>query len=71
MRIRRLIRMGEDSSGSSSYDVVSCPGTFEQIPTEAKIWVGVIDVQLVVTKLPGESTRHVRFYRTGVSLAKN
>ena len=71
IRIRHLVRKGEDSSGSSSYDVVPCPSTFKQIPTEAKIWVGVTDVQLVITKLPGESIRHVRFYCAGISLAKN
>jgi len=26
---------------------------------------------LIITKLSGESTRHVRFYHAGVSLAKN
>jgi len=38
---------------------------------EAKIWVGVTDVQLVITKLPGESTQYVRFYSAGVFLVKN
>ena len=61
------MRKGEDSFGSFSYTV----GTFEQIPTEAKVWVGVTDVQLVVTKLPGKSTRHVRFYCTRVPLPKS
>jgi len=65
------MRKGEDSSGSSSYTVVPYSGTFKQTPTEVKIWVGVADIQLIVTKLPGESTRHVRFERVGVSLVKN
>ena len=65
------MRKGEDSSSPSSYAVVPCSSTFKQILTEAKIWIGVTDIQLIIIKLPGELTRHARFYRVGVSLAKN
>jgi len=65
------VRKDEDSSSSFGYTVIPCSGIFIQTPTEAKIWVGVADIQLIVTKLPGESTRHVRFDDARVSLAKN
>ena len=65
------MRKGEDGFGSPDYTVVPSLGTFKQTPTEAKIWVGVADIQLIITKLPGESTRHVRFNFGSVSLVKN
>ena len=71
IRVGRLVRKGKDSSSSSRYAVILGPGTFEEIPTEAKAWIGVINVQLVVTKLTGEPTRHIRLQCAGVLFPKH
>jgi len=51
IRVRRLVREGKNSSNSSCYAVIPYPGTFEWIPTEAKVWIGVGYIRLVITKL--------------------
>ena len=63
------MREGKDSSSSSCYAVVPYPGTFEQIPTE-EAWIGVADIQLVITKLSGKPIRHIRLHCAGVPLLK-
>ena len=41
------------------------------IPTEVKAWIGVANIQLVITKLLGEPSRLIRFHRAGVPLPKH
>jgi len=65
------VREGEDSSSSSRYAVIPGSGTFKEIPTKAKTWIGVANVQLVITKLLGELARHIGLQHTEVPLSKN
>ena len=71
IRVGHLVRECEDNSSSSRYAVILGLGTFEEIPTEAKAWIGVSDIQLFITKLSGEPTRHIRLYRANFPLPKH
>ena len=63
MAVGRLMRHTENSLCSSGNTVVPHPGTFKQVATEAQSSVGVVDVKLIIAKLPSEAIRHVRFDR--------
>ena len=71
IRVGRLVRDGKDSSSPFCHAAIPCPGTFEEIPTEAKAWIGVSNVQLVITKLSVEPIRHIRLQCVGVPLPKH
>ena len=65
------MREGEDSSSFARYAIIPSSGTFEESPTEAKAWIGVANVQLVLTKLSGKPIRHIGLQHVGVPLLKH
>jgi len=60
IKVWSLVRKGKDSSGPPCYAVIPSLGSFKLVPTEVKAWIWVTNVQLIIPKLSGKTTRHIR-----------